>query len=52
MEISSQEIKQANIGQLITSSNTQLEFFTLVGILFNALMQGYVCVNSVYTYLI
>ena len=36
----------------ISSSNTQLEFFTIIGILFNALMQGYVCVNSIYVYLI
>lgn len=36
----------------ISSSNTQLEFFTLIGIIFNALMQGYVCVNSIYVYLI
>ena len=31
---------------------SQLEFLTLTGVIFNALMQGYVCVNSVYTFLI
>ena len=36
----------------ISSSSTQLEFFTLIGIIFNALMQGYVCVNSIYVYLL
>jgi hypothetical protein len=37
---------------LIVSSSTQLEFFILIGIIFNALMQGYVCVNSIYIFLI
>ena len=31
---------------------SQLEFLTLTGIIFNALMQGYVCANSIYVYLI
>jgi hypothetical protein len=43
---------QASILDLISSSNTQLEFFTLIGIIFNALMQGYVCINSIYVFLI
>ncbi len=29
-----------------------MEFLTLTGIIFNALMQGYVCANSIYVYLI
>jgi hypothetical protein len=30
----------------------QLEFLTLTGIIFNGLMSGYVCANSIYVYLI
>lgn len=47
-----QERKLIKVVNLISSSTTQLEFFTLFGIIFNALMQGYVCVNSIYIYLI
>ena len=31
---------------------SQLEFLTLTGVIFNALMQGYICANSIYVYLI
>jgi hypothetical protein len=34
------------------STEEQLEFLTLTGLIFNALMQGYVCVNSIFVYLI
>ena len=34
------------------STEDQLEFLTLTGLIFNALMQGYVCVNSIFVYLI
>jgi hypothetical protein len=34
------------------SMEDQLEFLTLTGIIFNALMSGYVCANSIYVYLI
>jgi len=34
------------------STEEQLEFLTLTGIIFNALMSGYVCANSIYVYLI
>ena len=44
--------REPSFFNFISSSNTQLEFFTLIGIIFNALMQGYVCVNSIYLYLI
>ena len=44
--------KPKSISHLIVSSSTQLEFFILIGIIFNALMQGYVCVNSIYIFLI
>ena len=41
--------------QLVTmfgSMQSQLEFLTLTGVIFNALMQGYVCVNTIYQFLI
>ena len=44
--------EHVSVLSLITSSNTQLEFFTLIGIIFNAIMQGYVAVNSIYTFLV
>ena len=34
------------------STEDQLEFLTLTGLIFNALMQGYVAVNSIFVYLI
>ena len=34
------------------SMQSQLEFLTLTGVIFNALMQGYVCVNTIYQFLI
>lgn len=37
---------------LISSSTTQLEFFTLIGVIFNAFMQGFIAVNSIYTFLL
>jgi len=30
----------------------QLQFLTLTGIIFNGLMSGYVCANSIFVYLI
>jgi len=37
---------------IFTSVQSQLEFLTLTGIIFGALMQGYICANSIYVYLI
>jgi hypothetical protein len=34
--------------QMLSSSNAQLEFLTLLGIILNGLMQGYVTANTVY----
>jgi len=34
--------------QMLFSSNAQLEFLTLLGIILNGLMQGYVTANTVY----
>ena len=42
----------SNLLSFYASTEEQLEFLTLTGIIFNALMQGYVCVNSIYVYLI
>ena len=42
----------SDLFELVSSQNTQLEFFTLIGVIFSALMQGYVCVNSIYVFLI
>lgn len=41
-----------NVKNLLFSNNSRLEFLTLIGIIFNALMQGYICSNAIYTYLI
>ena len=30
---------------------SQLEFLTLTGVIFNGLMQGYICANSIYVYM-
>ena len=37
---------------IFTSIDTQLEFITLTGVIFNAFMQGYLCANSIYVFLI
>ena len=37
---------------MFSSGKSQLEFLTLVGILLNGFMQGYVCSNHIYTYFI
>lgn len=37
---------------MMKSTNSQLEFLTLIGIILNAFMQGYVCANHIYVYLI
>lgn len=42
----------SNLLSFYASTEEQLEFLTLTGIIFNALMQGYLCVNSIYDYLI
>ena len=36
----------------MASNNAQLEFLTLIGIILNSFMQGFVCINSVYVYFI
>ena len=41
-----------NIFNILSSVQSQLEFLTLTGIIFGALMQGYICINSIYVYLI
>lgn len=41
-----------NVVGLISSSTTQLEFFTLIGIIFNAFMQGFIAINTIYTFLL
>mmetsp|Transcript_31498 Transcript_31498/g.30823 ORF Transcript_31498/g.30823 Transcript_31498/m.30823 type:complete len:105 (-) Transcript_31498:800-1114(-) len=42
----------ANLKAIFFSHNSRLEFLTLVGIIFNAFMQGYVCSNSISFYLV
>ena len=39
------------IKSILFSSNTRLEFLTLIGIIMNAFMQGFVCTNTIYVYL-
>ena len=43
---------QLKLDRIFASMQSQLEFLTLTGVIFNALMQGYVCANSIYVYLI
>lgn len=38
--------------KIFASMQSLLEFLTLTGIIFNALMQGYIGINSIYVYLI
>lgn len=38
--------------KILTSTKAQLEFFTLLGIILNGLMQGYVTSNTIYVFLI
>ncbi|CDW72071.1 UNKNOWN [Stylonychia lemnae] len=40
------------VQEILLSSNAQLEFLTLIGIIMNAFMQGYVCTNTIYVYFI
>lgn len=40
------------IYDLFKSGKSQLELLTLIGILLNGFMQGYVCSNHIYTYYI
>jgi hypothetical protein len=40
------------VKKILTSSKAQLEFFTLLGIILNGLMQGYVTSNTIYVFLI
>ena len=42
----------ASFATIFSSMQSQLEFLTLTGVIFNALMQGYICANSIYVYLI
>ena len=54
-DISSQsffEILWKSVTLIATALSAQIEFLTLTGIIFNALMQGYVCSNSVHVYLV
>ena len=36
---------------ILISSSSRLEFLTLCGIILNGFMQGYVCSNTIYTYI-
>ena len=41
-----------NLKKILTSSSAQIEFFTLLGIILNGLMQGYATSNTIYVFLI
>ena len=38
--------------RILTSTNAQLEFLTLLGIIINGIMQGYVTSNTIYRFLL
>lgn len=46
------QVLWASVTMIATAISAQMEFLTLTGIILNALMQGYVCSNSIYVFLI
>lgn len=42
----------SQISGLLLSTSAQLEFLTLLGIIINGVMQGYVTANTIYVFLI
>ena len=45
-------IEAMNFLEIFKSVDSQLEFLTLTGIIFAGMMQGYICINSIYVFLI
>lgn len=51
-EVDAVEAFFGSVSFIATQISAQMEFLTLTGIILNAMMQGYVCANSIYVYLI
>lgn len=52
LSATSTEVLWHAVTLMATALSAQMEFLTLTGIIFNAMMQGYVCSNSIYVFLI